>query len=123
MDVSGGMSQSHRSRDESATGGTVNAATSVNTRTGPQVFAAVVSALLGLAFWYAFYVRYWAWRDCIEQAESGCITPDGDVLIEGGAFWSVPAMFFTLSAVWRLARARREARLGAHGSGTGAHGR
>lgn len=63
--------------------------------------------MLGIAFWFAFYVRYWAWRECIEQAKSSCITTDGDNLIGGGAFWSVPAFFFTLAALWRLARALR----------------
>ncbi|MEG3859487.1 hypothetical protein [Microcoleus sp. herbarium12] len=47
-------------------------------------------------FFYLFYVRYWKWRDCIEAANSSCTTPDGDVLIGGGAFWIVPAVVFFL---------------------------
>jgi hypothetical protein len=52
-----------------------------------------------LCFFYLFYIRYWKWRDCIEQAASSCITPDGDSLISGGAFWIVPALFFLLIAL------------------------
>ncbi len=47
-------------------------------------------------FFYLFYVRYWKWRDCIEAANSSCTTPDGDILIGGGAFWIVPAVMFFL---------------------------
>ena len=62
-------------------------------------------------FFYLFYVRYWKWRDCIEAAASSCITPEGDILIGGGAFWIVPAVvFFLLFAVifgWNFWRKRR----------------
>ena len=51
---------------------------------------------LCLFFGYAFYERYWHWRDCIAEALSSCVTPDGGNLTEGGAMWSVPAAFFGL---------------------------
>ena len=56
---------------------------------------------LGLAvfFGYVFYIRYWKYRDCIEQAMSSCITPEGDNLIEGGAMWSVFAVLLLFAAL------------------------
>ena len=55
---------------------------------------------LGLAvfFSYAFYIRSWKYRDCIQQAMSSCITPERDNLIEGGAMWSVFAVLFLFAA-------------------------
>ena len=50
-------------------------------------------------FFYLFYVRYWKWRECIEAASSSCITPDGDILIGGGAVWIVPAIVFLLVSI------------------------
>ena len=55
-----------------------------------------VSLFCSSFFFYLFYVRYWKWRDCIEAANSSCTTPDGDILIGGGAFWIVPAVVFFL---------------------------
>ena len=66
------------------------------------------SGLSGLFAW-VFYVRYWKWRDCIAEALSSCVTPEGENLIEGGAFWAVPALVFGVMGVlqgrrWRMAR-------------------
>lgn len=72
-----------------------------------DLVAGAVHSALGSAFWYAFYVRYWAWRDGIAQASSSCVTPEGDSLIAGGVFWSAPAVLFTLAAARRAARLRR----------------
>jgi len=38
---------------------------------------------------YAFYTRFWAYRDCIAEAASSCVNPDGTNLIAGGAVWGV----------------------------------
>lgn len=39
---------------------------------------------LGLAvfFSYAFYIRSWKYRDCIQQAMSSCITPEETILLK-----------------------------------------
>jgi hypothetical protein len=59
------------------------------------------SIYIGLAifFSYVFYIRYWKYRDCIEQAISSCITPEGGNLTQGGAMWSVFAVSFLLAAL------------------------
>jgi hypothetical protein len=54
-----------------------------------------------------FYVRYWKWRECIEEAMSSCATPDGDVLIGGGRFWIVPSALFAIACARRIVRWRR----------------
>jgi hypothetical protein len=33
---------------------------------------------------WLFYARYWQWRDCISEAASTCITPDGQHVTSGG---------------------------------------
>lgn len=66
---------------------------------------AVLASLAGLFFWL-FYVRYWKYRDCIADAKSSCVTPDGSNLIPMGAFWIAPAIIFSLFAVFMLARRR-----------------
>lgn len=53
-------------------------------------------------FWWLFYVRYWKYRDCIAEALSSCITPDGDNLIQGGALWSVFGAMFLVLGLLRL---------------------
>ena len=44
----------------------------------------------------AFYIRYWAWRDCIAEAVSSCGIPESGAATHGGIFWAVPALFFTV---------------------------
>lgn len=63
-------------------------------------------ALAGLFVWL-FYERYWRWRECIDEALSSCVAPDGDNLTAGGLFWSLPATIFLLSALRNLYRWRR----------------
>lgn len=69
------------------------------------VIGIIYLALSGLFAWL-FYVRYWKWRECIEQAMSSCITPDGSNVIEGGSFWIFPAAAFAIAFVRRIARMR-----------------
>jgi hypothetical protein len=57
-------------------------------------FCAGLSFSISLFFFYLFYIRFWKWRDCIQQAASSCLTPDGDNLTQGGAVWIVPAILF-----------------------------
>ena len=70
------------------------------------VVGAIYLILSGLFGWI-FYVRYWSWRECIEQAMSSCITPDGANLIGGGRFWIVPAILFAVAFVRRVLRWRK----------------
>ena len=65
----------------------------------PITLAALASTLLGLFFAYAFYIRYWRWRDCIAAAESSCTEPGAWNATTGGALWSVPALFFFAAAL------------------------
>jgi hypothetical protein len=66
---------------------------------------AVLISFAGLFGWL-FYIRYWSYRDCIEAAQSSCVTPSGDNLIGGGAFWIIPAIAFALLAVLTLQKRR-----------------
>ena len=64
----------------------------------------ILAALSGFFAWL-FYERYWKWRDCIHEALSSCITPEGDNVIAGGAMWSVPAgLFLILALAWGVRR-------------------
>lgn len=67
----------------------------------------VVPAAGAALFGWLFYVRFWKWRDCIEEAASSCVTPDGDNLIGAGALWAVPAACCLAVLVWRLLRPGR----------------
>ncbi|PCK80506.1 hypothetical protein CPT34_12475 [Rhizobium sophoriradicis] len=69
----------------------------------------LVSALLSIFFGWLFYERYWRFRDCISQALSSCLTPDGGNLTQGGFLWGVFAGLFLLLAMisaWRIFRRR-----------------
>ncbi|MEO8684513.1 MAG: hypothetical protein ABI414_06690 [Devosia sp.] len=57
-----------------------------------RIVPSLLMAILAGGFFWLFLIRYWFYRDCIEAAASSCITPDGVNLIEGGAFWIVPAI-------------------------------
>ncbi|RDJ24142.1 hypothetical protein DWF00_03390 [Bosea caraganae] len=65
-----------------------------------------VLALAGF-FLRLFYERYWSWRACIAEAESSCLTPDGNNLTGGGMVWSIPAAIFGLIALLRILRSIR----------------
>lgn len=58
-------------------------------------------------FGWLFYVRYWQWRECITEAASSCITPDGASLISGGSLWIVVSLAFAIAFIRRLMRWRR----------------
>lgn len=66
----------------------------------------IAAAYLGLAvvFAWLFYVRYWKWRECIDEAMSSCITPDGANLIGGGRFWLLFAIGFAAASLRRVVR-------------------
>jgi hypothetical protein len=53
---------------------------------------------------YAFYTRFWVYRDCIAEAASSCVNPDGTNLIAGGALWGVLAAAWLAAAVYQGAR-------------------
>jgi ABC-type thiamin/hydroxymethylpyrimidine transport system permease subunit len=59
----------------------------------------LILALLSIFFGWLFYERYWKFRDCISQALSSCLTPDGDNLTQGGSLWAGLAGLFLLVAV------------------------
>ncbi len=67
-------------------------------------FAVLIS--FAALFAWLFYVRYWSYRDCIGAAQSSCVTPAGDNLIGGGAFWILPSIIFALLAVRTLQRGK-----------------
>jgi len=56
---------------------------------------AVLFSSMAAFFWYAFYIRYWKWHAEIEQVQSSFMTPEGDNLTSGGAFWALPALLFS----------------------------
>lgn len=58
-------------------------------------------ALAALSGWL-FNARYWKWRDCIREAASSCITPDGANLTSGGLLWGFFAAVLAAAAL-RLA--------------------
>ena len=62
-----------------------------------------VSSCLSAAFVssYAFYTRFWAYRDCIAEAASSCVNPDGTNLIAGGAIWGVLALGWLAAAIYQ----------------------
>jgi hypothetical protein len=62
---------------------------------------------LGALFVYVFYFRYWKWRDCIADAQSSCVTMDGDNLIGGGQFWLIPAVLFIVVGLRQLLKYAR----------------
>ncbi|RXT29402.1 hypothetical protein B5P46_05155 [Rhizobium leguminosarum] len=69
----------------------------------------LVLTFLSIFFGWLFYERYWKFRDCISQALSSCLTPEGDNLTQGGFQWGIFAGLFLLLAVifaWRAFRAR-----------------
>jgi hypothetical protein len=63
-----------------------------------QLAAGVCLALATLLGWL-FYERYWKWRDCILEAASSCVTPDGQNLIAGGMLWGLLAAVLAAAAL------------------------
>jgi hypothetical protein len=80
-------------------------------RFGLSGISSLLSFLLGGFFAYAFYVRYWQWRDCIAAAESSCAEPGAANATQAGCFWALPALFFLATglvlAVGRYVTAKR----------------
>ena len=68
--------------------------------------ALLLAAIAG-GFGWLFYVRYWLWRDCINEALSSCVTPDGDNLTAGGMIWGGVAGAALLLAVASFIRTYR----------------
>lgn len=69
---------------------------------------ALLFGVLAAFFAWLFYERYWKWRDCIHEAVSSCVTPEGNILIPGGAMWSVFAgLFLILAAAFAWGASRR----------------
>ena len=64
-------------------------------------YAIAACLVLAAACAWLFYFRYWKWRDCI-NAESSCVTPDGDNLTSGGMMWGLLALILAAGAL-RLA--------------------
>ena len=62
--------------------------------------------LISSFFGFAFYIRYWKHRDCINEALSSCITADGNNLTSGGMFWILPAMIFLFFGLRRIVALR-----------------
>jgi hypothetical protein len=62
---------------------------------------------LSIFFMYVFYIRFWKWRYCIEQAKSSCITPDGDNVTSGGMLWAGFAVLFLVAGIRRLVKYAR----------------
>ncbi|MBX9589702.1 MAG: hypothetical protein K2X43_10375 [Hyphomonadaceae bacterium] len=57
-----------------------------------------LSVLAAVCGWL-FYTRYWQWRDCIRDAASSCITPDGQSLTSGGLMWGFLAAVLAAAAL------------------------
>ncbi|NKL62056.1 hypothetical protein ELH21_00615 [Rhizobium leguminosarum] len=71
--------------------------------------SALILTLLSIFFGWLFYERYWKVRDCISQALSSCLTPDGDNLTQGGSLWAGLAgllLLLALISAWRVFRSR-----------------
>lgn len=58
-----------------------------------------IFSLFALLFSYISYIRYWKYSDCIEIAKSSCYTKEGDILISGGIFWTIPSIIFIFLVV------------------------
>ena len=65
-------------------------------------FVHVISCLCAAAVCgHAFYTRFWAYRDCIAEATSSCVNPDGTNLIAGGALWGVLTLCWIGGAIYQ----------------------
>lgn len=71
----------------------------------------VAAFCLAVFFAYAFYVRYWKWRECIAVVESSCTEPGAGNATDGGRIWAVVSVAFLawgISLAIRLLAAREE---------------
>jgi len=62
-------------------------------------YASAGCLALAILFSWLFYIRYWKWYDCIDEALSSCVTPDGDNLTAGGMLWGILAICFAAAAL------------------------
>jgi cell division protein FtsX len=71
------------------------------TATGPlvPVLKGAFYGVLAAFFWYAFYIRYWEWRDCISQVETSCTEPGAWNATAAGQLWAIPAILFSVLAI------------------------
>ncbi len=56
---------------------------------------------LSAFFGFAFYVRYWSYRECIQAVKSSCATEGGANLISGGMLWVVPCFIFLVLSIYQ----------------------
>lgn len=72
----------------------------------------VIALILALAWAYAFYDRYWIWRDCFNELGRCWDSATEQVYLEqSGAIWGMGTLLFAFLAImllWpRKPRARR----------------
>jgi len=72
-----------------------------------RLFAALVCFALAAFFSWAFYVRYWMWRDCIAQTLSSCAVEGAGNATDGGRVWGAFAVGCAALGAWTLWTARR----------------
>jgi hypothetical protein len=74
------------------------------------VFAALACMALTGFFMFAFYVRYWIWRDCF-NSEGHCYDPvDGVMLEQSGLVWGGLAVIFLGLSLLFVVRAGGDSR-------------
>ncbi|RBP37640.1 hypothetical protein DES53_11322 [Roseimicrobium gellanilyticum] len=78
-------------------------------RIGHLVFAAIYLGAAGF-FAYAFYDRFWKWRDELSQVSTSFTTPDGANVSSSGMIWILPAGIFAILGFLRIARYWRVSR-------------
>jgi hypothetical protein len=74
-----------------------------------KVAGALILFAIAAFFAWAFYIRYWKWRDCIAQALSSCAVEEAANATDGGRIWGVFAVVFLALGLWALWSARRRA--------------
>lgn len=70
----------------------------------------VAAFCLAAFFAYAFYVRYWKWRECIAVVESSCTEPGAGNATDGGRIWAVFAVAFLAWGISLVIRLRAKLR-------------
>ncbi len=85
--------------------------TTAPTRIKPAVHFTLALTSLALAvFLFAWYERYWKWRECF-NSEGRCYDPvDGIMVEQAGPVWASLALGFLVLAVVFVVRYRRSRR-------------
>lgn len=67
--------------------------------------ATLIFAALSVFFFYVYYIRYYAWRNCFNEL-GRCFNPDesGQVYTTSGFVWIIPTLLFSLFFIINLAR-------------------